>query len=97
MKALRTGGAFIGGLLTIVASVNAPPASAQSSQPYTWRNVAMVGGGFVPGIVYNQTTPNLVYVRTDIGGSHSVLESSGLSHHVAWSAATVCAIAVAPT
>ncbi|PYQ24091.1 MAG: xyloglucanase, partial [Acidobacteria bacterium] len=70
MKALRTGGAFIGGLLTIVASVNAPPASAQSSQPYTWRNVAMVGGGFVPGIVYNQTTPNLVYVRTDIGGAY---------------------------
>src|ERR1051325_5038674 len=37
---------------------------------YTWRNVQIVGGGFIPGIVFSQTEPNLVYVRTDIGGAY---------------------------
>jgi xyloglucan-specific exo-beta-1,4-glucanase len=38
--------------------------------PYTWRNVQIAGGGFIPGIVYNQAEPGLVYVRTDIGGAY---------------------------
>jgi hypothetical protein len=37
---------------------------------YGWRNVEMVGGGFVPGIVFNQAEPGLVYARTDIGGAY---------------------------
>lgn len=37
---------------------------------YTWRSVIDGGGGFVPGIVYSQTTPGLVYARTDIGGAY---------------------------
>ena len=43
--------------------------SAQTTQPYTWRNVQIVGGGFVPGIIFNQTEPGLVYARTDIVGT----------------------------
>src|SRR4029077_19779434 len=39
-------------------------------QDYTWRNVEIVGGGYVPGIVFNQTEPGLVYARTDIGGAY---------------------------
>jgi xyloglucan-specific exo-beta-1,4-glucanase len=38
--------------------------------PYTWRNVAIVAGGFVPGIVFNQSEAGLVYARTDIGGAY---------------------------
>ena len=41
---------------------------AQTS--YTWKNVQIVGGGFVPGIIYNQTESGLVYARTDIGGAY---------------------------
>jgi len=43
--------------------------SAQIAQSYTWRNVQIVGGGFVPGIIFNQTEPGLVYARTDIVGT----------------------------
>jgi len=32
--------------------------------------VQIVGGGFVPGIIFNQTEPGLVYARTDIGGAY---------------------------
>ena len=39
---------------------------AQTS--YTWNNVRIVAGGFVPGIVYHPNVQGLVYARTDIGG-----------------------------
>lgn len=44
--------------------------AATASGAYTWRNVEIVGGGFVPGIIFNETEPGLVYARTDIGGAY---------------------------
>ena len=40
------------------------------AQTYNWRNVEIVGGGYVPGIVFNTSEPDLVYARTDIGGAY---------------------------
>src|ERR1700730_17015374 len=37
---------------------------------YRWRNVEIVGGGYVPGIIFNTSEPDLVYARTDIGGAY---------------------------
>ena len=45
-------------------------ARADNEQRYRWRNVEIVGGGYVPGIVFNQSEPDLVYARTDIGGAY---------------------------
>ncbi|GAA1506162.1 hypothetical protein GCM10009677_43210 [Sphaerisporangium rubeum] len=64
------------GLLAILmaacftAGVEAPPVTAAASDPYTFKNVQIAGGGFVPGIIFNQTQQNLIYARTDIGGAY---------------------------
>ena len=34
------------------------------SQPYIWKNVQMVGGGFVDGIVCHPTAKDVRYART---------------------------------
>src|SRR5437016_5214386 len=44
--------------------------SAQGATSYTWRNVEIVGGGFVPGIIFSTKQRDLVYARTDIGGAY---------------------------
>src|SRR5947208_11886178 len=49
---------------------------AAAAQQYSWRNVQIAGGGFVPGIVFNPTERNLIYARTDIGGAYRWNEST---------------------
>lgn len=54
-------------LLTIFSS----PANAfTQSYPYEFNHVAVTGGGYITGIVAHSTEPNLIYVRTDIGGAY---------------------------
>jgi photosystem II stability/assembly factor-like uncharacterized protein len=35
-----------------------------------WKNVKIVGGGMIPGIIFNTTQKGLAYVRTDMGGAY---------------------------
>ncbi|MDR0644696.1 MAG: xyloglucanase [Treponema sp.] len=35
-----------------------------------WKNVKIVGGGFIPGIVYNTSKQGVAYLRTDMGGAY---------------------------
>ena len=35
-----------------------------------WKNVKIVGGGMIPGIIFNTTQEGLAYVRTDMGGAY---------------------------
>ena len=45
------------------------PAGA-SAESYTWKNVQIVGGGFVSGIIFHPTAAGVRYARTDIGGAY---------------------------
>ncbi|MDF2987927.1 MAG: xeg74 [Eubacterium sp.] len=51
-------------------------ANAVSSEAYTWNNVQMYGGGYVPGVIFNTAEKNLIYARTDIGGAYRWNEST---------------------
>lgn len=47
------------------------PAHAAPSDDYSWKSVVTGGGGgFVPGIIFNETEKDLIYARTDIGGAY---------------------------
>jgi photosystem II stability/assembly factor-like uncharacterized protein len=50
----------------------AAAASAQSlrQESYSWKNVQIVGAGFVDGVVFHPTAHNLRYARTDMGGAY---------------------------
>ena len=39
-------------------------------QPYEWKNVQIVGGGFCDGIIFHPTAPGVRYARTDMGGAY---------------------------
>lgn len=45
--------------------------AAAPSDAYEWKNVVTgAGGGFVPGIIFNESEKDLIYARTDIGGAY---------------------------
>ena len=39
-------------------------------QTYRWKNVSIVGGGFVSGLLYHPNKQDVLYARTDIGGAY---------------------------
>jgi len=62
-------------LALAAAALLGTPGSARSPEPqtatpYTWRNVAVGGGGFAPGIVFSTAERGLAYLRTDMGGAY---------------------------
>jgi hypothetical protein len=63
----------------VVPHDNTAPAqaAAPAAETYSWRNVEIAGGGFVPGIIFNRKEANLIYARTDIGGAYRWNQGTG--------------------
>jgi hypothetical protein len=82
--------AVVAAAVAVIAQVaaSAPPAVAAAAEPYSWKNVRIDGGGFVPGIVFSRAERNLIYARTDIGGAYRWNEAGQnwvpLLDHVGW-------------
>lgn len=54
-------------------AIGAPPAVpvvTVPAEPYLWRPVQIVGGGFISGIRFHPAEKGLAYCRTDIGGAY---------------------------
>src|SRR5882724_9613661 len=58
------------GTLLAALSFAAGHAGVVKSEPYIWTNVKWGGGGYVTGIVAHPSAPNLLYIRTDVGGCY---------------------------
>jgi len=57
-------------LLVLFGLYGTIPARALSSEPCSWRNVVIGGGGFVTGIITHPRQKGLMYARTDVGGAY---------------------------
>ena len=54
-------------------------ATAKDAAPATgWTTVKMGGGGYVPGVIYHPTVPNLRYARTDVAGVYRWDNDNGI-------------------
>jgi photosystem II stability/assembly factor-like uncharacterized protein len=62
-------------LLASFALLLSAGAYAQKLQKYEWKSVQVNGGGYIPGMIFNPSEKNLLYVRTDVGGAYIWNES----------------------
>jgi hypothetical protein len=52
------------------ATVSLAVTSPSSEPAYSWTNVKIVAGGYVPGLYFHPTQKGLMYARTDMGGAY---------------------------
>lgn len=56
--------------LLFLLAASAVSAQQPQQEPYSWKNVQIVGGGFVDGVILHPYAPGVRYARTDMGGAY---------------------------
>jgi photosystem II stability/assembly factor-like uncharacterized protein len=54
----------------MVAGTLAASGQTVKQERYAWKNVQIVGGGFVDGVIFHPTAAGVRYARTDMGGAY---------------------------
>src|SRR2546430_7524381 len=67
---MKLHGKWIGWILSALATSQTIAAADVTTEPFVWKNVKVVAGGFIPGIVFSRVEKGLAYCRTDIGGCY---------------------------
>src|SRR5579875_1452170 len=58
------------GTVLVISSAMALWGQVPRQEPYLWKNVQIVGGGFVDGVIFHPTAAGVRYARTDMGGAY---------------------------
>ena len=56
--------------VAVVAAAVSPDHALTGNVAYHWKNVVILGGGFVSGVIFSPVEKDLVYARTDVGGAY---------------------------
>lgn len=63
--------------LALVLSASSGTAFADAPSGYQWNHVAIVAGGYIPGVIFSEAEQDLIYLRTDMGGAYRWVPSTG--------------------
>jgi photosystem II stability/assembly factor-like uncharacterized protein len=61
---------FVAVVIALLCVIGPCAAQKPIQAPYSWKNVQIVGGGFVDGVIFHPTAANVRYARTDMGGAY---------------------------